>query len=48
MLNHCALVAFSVHLEHKGAPLNFPLDVVEMAKVTRAYLGAWPSLMDSP
>ncbi|KAF8133382.1 hypothetical protein EV363DRAFT_1162111 [Boletus edulis] len=30
--NHCALVAFSVHLEHKGTPLHFPLDVIEVAK----------------
>ncbi|KAF8548181.1 hypothetical protein OG21DRAFT_1479289 [Imleria badia] len=37
-LNHHALVAFSVHLEHKGAPLSFPLDIVEVAKVT--YLGS--------
>ncbi|KAF8121439.1 hypothetical protein EV363DRAFT_1185876 [Boletus edulis] len=35
--NHRALVAFSVHLEHKGTPLHFPLDVIEVAKVT--YLG---------
>jgi hypothetical protein len=31
--NHWAFVAFSVHLEHNGMPLTFPLDVVEVAKV---------------
>ena len=31
--NHRALVAFSVHLQHKGMPLSFPLDVVEVVKV---------------
>ena len=32
--NHCVLIAFLVHLQHKGMPLSFPLDVVEVAKVT--------------
>ena len=31
--NHRALIAFSVHLEHKGKSLTMPLDVVEVAKV---------------
>ena len=31
--NHWAFVAFSVHLEHNGVSLTFPLDVVEVAKV---------------
>ncbi|KIK76816.1 hypothetical protein PAXRUDRAFT_168183, partial [Paxillus rubicundulus Ve08.2h10] len=32
--NHRAFVAFSMHLEHEGVPLTFPLDVVEVAKVS--------------
>ncbi|KAF8131085.1 hypothetical protein EV363DRAFT_1165668, partial [Boletus edulis] len=31
--NHHAFVAFAAHLEHKGALLTFPLDVVEVSKV---------------
>jgi len=31
--NHQAFVAFSVHLEHNGVSLTFPLDVVKVAKV---------------
>ncbi|KAF9227251.1 hypothetical protein BS17DRAFT_694894, partial [Gyrodon lividus] len=45
-LNHCALIAFSVHLEHKGKSLSFPLDIVEVAKVT--YLGGCMCLTNSP
>ncbi|KAF9219301.1 hypothetical protein BS17DRAFT_798220 [Gyrodon lividus] len=37
--NHCVLVAFSVHLEHKGVPLSFLLDVIDVAKVMGMYLG---------
>ncbi|KAF9219131.1 hypothetical protein BS17DRAFT_718330 [Gyrodon lividus] len=44
--NHCALIAFSVHLEHKGKLLSFPLDIVEVAKVT--YLGGCMCLTNSP
>ncbi|OJA08026.1 hypothetical protein AZE42_10848 [Rhizopogon vesiculosus] len=29
--NHRAFVAFAVHLEHKGIPLSFPLDIIEVA-----------------
>ncbi|KAF8132937.1 hypothetical protein EV363DRAFT_1295730 [Boletus edulis] len=32
--NHHAFVAFSAHLEHKGALLTFPLDVVEVSKMS--------------
>ena len=31
--NHHAFVAFCVHLEHKGCPLSFLLDIVEVAEV---------------
>ncbi|KAG1725869.1 uncharacterized protein EDB91DRAFT_1239713 [Suillus paluster] len=31
--NHCALVAFSVHLEQKGIPLSLPLDIIEVLRV---------------
>ncbi|KAG1831812.1 hypothetical protein EV424DRAFT_1469923 [Suillus variegatus] len=34
-MNHRALVAFSVHLEHQGVPLSFPLDIVEVATVQK-------------
>ncbi|KAF9221349.1 hypothetical protein BS17DRAFT_844603, partial [Gyrodon lividus] len=45
-LNHRALIAFLVHLEHKGKSLSFPLDIVEVAKVT--YLGGCVCLTNSP
>ncbi|KAG1749457.1 hypothetical protein EDB19DRAFT_1629468, partial [Suillus lakei] len=32
-MNHHAFVAFSVHLEHQGVPLSFPLDIIEVATV---------------
>ncbi|KIJ16143.1 hypothetical protein PAXINDRAFT_75985, partial [Paxillus involutus ATCC 200175] len=47
-LNHHALIAFSVHLGHKGAPLSFPLDVIEVDKVIGTYLGASSSLTNPP
>jgi hypothetical protein len=31
--NHRAFVVFSVHLEHEGVPLSFPLDIIEVASV---------------
>ena len=30
--NHKAYVAFTVHLEHEGAPVSMLLDLVEVAK----------------
>jgi len=36
--NHCAFVAFSVHLQNAGKPLSFPLDVVEIARVYISYI----------
>jgi len=30
--NHKAYVAFTVHFEHKGAPISMLLDLVEVAK----------------
>ena len=36
--NHRAYVAFMVHLEHKGSPLMLPLDIVELAQVSRRTL----------
>ncbi|KAF9218605.1 hypothetical protein BS17DRAFT_798524 [Gyrodon lividus] len=30
--NHHSYVAICVHLQHKGSPMSFPLDVVELAK----------------
>ncbi|KAF9218356.1 hypothetical protein BS17DRAFT_792926 [Gyrodon lividus] len=32
--NHHSFVAFSAHLEHKGKPLAFLLDIIEVAKVS--------------
>ncbi|KAG2085759.1 uncharacterized protein F5147DRAFT_588833 [Suillus discolor] len=29
--NHRAFVAFAVHLEYKGVPLSFPLDIIEVS-----------------
>ena len=34
--NHQSFVAFLVHLEQKGTPISYLLDMVEVAKV-RAY-----------
>ncbi|KAF9228349.1 hypothetical protein BS17DRAFT_793103 [Gyrodon lividus] len=45
-LNHRALIAFLVHLEHKGKSLSFPLDIVEVEKIT--YLGGCVCLTNSP
>ncbi|KAF8550525.1 hypothetical protein OG21DRAFT_1384020, partial [Imleria badia] len=30
--NHHSYVAICVHLQHKGSPMSFPLDIVELAK----------------
>ncbi|KAF9220056.1 hypothetical protein BS17DRAFT_715694, partial [Gyrodon lividus] len=32
--NHCSFIAFCAHLEHKGKPLAFLLDIIEVAKVS--------------
>ncbi|KAG8213469.1 hypothetical protein J3R82DRAFT_11995 [Butyriboletus roseoflavus] len=31
--NHCAFMAFGVHLKHKDALLSMPLDIIEVTKV---------------
>ncbi|KAG2041383.1 hypothetical protein BDR03DRAFT_856431 [Suillus americanus] len=31
--NHCAFITFTVHLEYKGVPLSFPLDIIEVTTV---------------
>ncbi|KIK77422.1 hypothetical protein PAXRUDRAFT_166906, partial [Paxillus rubicundulus Ve08.2h10] len=36
--NHRAFVAFSMHLKHEGIPLTFPLDVVEVVKVSNLHV----------
>ncbi|KAI6039429.1 hypothetical protein EDC04DRAFT_2867974 [Pisolithus marmoratus] len=35
--NHCVLITFSVHLEHKGQAVSMPLDIIEVPWV-RTYL----------
>lgn len=32
--NHRSFVAFCVHMEREGSPMTFPLDVIEVAKVS--------------